>query len=361
MWDNVIGQHIRRCNKNLLVMNLVVLAIVLVSVGAAQRYFYNCFAGPFPMSHDDLARVTDPDSQRRYFVSIDQLAPVDTGLEDVERTRNKYTREVTSEKVTAHYYAAPLGNKYLLIKSPSSAAAAAYTGALSPLKDDVRSWFQTQKLDAKNLKFDEVFLPFLVDATSFRTGTYVGLAFAIPFGLLAVYNIAKAVKRRGNMEASPIVKKMAKRFVEPPAVIAQMIDQDIKTTGNASPVKGVILSSSWLLRKGAFRLDVLHVNDIVWIYQKVTKHYTNAIPTGKTFTVVIRDKWGGLIEVAPGRGRARTRSAKTVDFLQLLASRLPWVITGFSADLKRQYDKNRAQFVAAVDQRRGGLSTPTHA
>jgi hypothetical protein len=197
MWENVIRQQIRSSNRNLFVTNLAILAIVLVSLWGAERYVYNCFAGPFPMSHDDLLRVTDPKSQRRYFVSIDKLAPVDIGLQAIERTRNRYTDEVTSEKITGYFFA-PLGNKFLLIKSPSSAAASTYSGVLAPVKGGVRSWLQTEMLDAKNMKFEQVFLPFVLDATFFRTGAYAGLAFAIPLALLAAYNVLKAIKRRGN-------------------------------------------------------------------------------------------------------------------------------------------------------------------
>ena len=350
MWENLIGQHIRRANRNLLITNLILLAVVAVSLMAAHRYLYNVFAGPFPIANSDLMHVASANDLSHYYVSIKDVAPKDTGLQAVERTRNRYSREVTSEKITATYYFADLGGKFVLIKSPESSPVSSYTGALQEVPSELRSRIQSGILDPSNLKFEDTFVPLMVDATDFKTGAWVGLAIGIPLLLLAVYNILKTVKRSGNLDSSPIAKYLSKRYNQPAAVVAQAIDQDFKNSNSVTPLGRVQVSTNWLLRLSAFRVDVVALNEIVWVYQKVVKHSYNFIPTGKTYAIVIRDRFGGLISVDAGRGKGKDRVA---GFFQLITSRVPWVIAGFSLDLKKLYDKNRAQFVAMVDQRRG--------
>jgi hypothetical protein len=203
MWDNLIAQNIRTANRNLLVTNLIVLALAAVVAIGARRYLYNVFEGPFPASHDELLRITNANNQSRYYVSVTDVTAKDIDLQVVERTRNRYTDEVTSEKIAATYYAADLGSKLLLIRSPERAPGSSYTGAIAAIPSGVRSWLQAKRLDALNRKFDDTFLPFMIDATPFKTGAYVSLAFGIPLAALAAYNVLKAVKRRGQLRRAP--------------------------------------------------------------------------------------------------------------------------------------------------------------
>jgi hypothetical protein len=48
MWDNVIGRHIRRANRSLLLTNLALLAVLAVVTLANGRYLVNFLLGPFP-------------------------------------------------------------------------------------------------------------------------------------------------------------------------------------------------------------------------------------------------------------------------------------------------------------------------
>ena len=351
MWDNLIGQHIRRANRNLLVSNLILFSVLAIALIVTHRYFYNVFAGPLPVTHQDLLGIKNAGDQARYYVSVNDLAPKDTGFYEVERTKSRYTGEVRSERITAHYFYANVGGKLLLIQSPDGEPVSNYTGALVAVPDNVRTRIQTKSLDEVNRKFEDVFVPFMLDATSFKVGAYIGLGIGIPLALLALFNVLKAIKRGGNFDAHPIAKRLSKRYGQPAAVIAQAIDQDFKNSNILTPLKSVQISNWWLVRTAGFRTDIIALTDIVWIYQKVTKTYYSFIPTGQIYSGVIRDRFGGTIQLAEGRGNKQT-AARMTGFLQVITSRVPWVIVGFSREWKQMYDKNRAQFIALVDQRR---------
>jgi hypothetical protein len=348
MWDNVIGRHIRRCNRNLLLVNTAILLALFVWAFSSERYLYNCLKGPFHVTHQGLRSIANANSLRQYFVSVDDLKPLETGLRYTETTKDKYTQQVKSQKVTATYFAAPLEDGILLIKSPAPNAASSYEGALISVPDEVRAYFQRELLDPKGRQFSEVFLPYLLDAKSFRTEAYWVLLFAFPLFGLAALNVRKAITRMSDVDATPISRSLG-RFDQPPSNVAQMIDQDLKTHGDLSPIKSLCLTSSWLMRKSFFGLDVMHWSEVVWVYQKVTSHSYNFIPTGNTYAVIIIDKYGRSIEIDAGRWKAKEATSK---LLQVLVSQMPWIAVGYIKELKQLFEQNRGDFVAAVQERR---------
>jgi len=301
MWNNVIGRQIRRCNRNLLVVNVCIIIIGIIWAYNARRYLYNCFLGPFPVTQAELVRPIDSTGMR-YFVSLDGLKPIETGLQDIETTVDKYTNAVKSKKVKATYFIAPVEDKLFLIKSPQEILSSSYQGALIPVTSDVRSWFQKELLDDKNRRFDDVFIPYLVDSSSFRSDAYIAFAIGVPVMLLAAYNSRKALARIRNMENSPIYRSL-KRYDVPPETVAQMVDNEFKQEG-VTVVKSLMLSSSWLLHKTLFNLTIVHLNEIVWVYAKVTSHSYNFIPTGKSYGFSVADQAGRMIELDLGRGKS---------------------------------------------------------
>ena len=72
MWDNFIGRQIRRANRNLLIVNVIILLIVGGVVAGNWKYLTNWFRGPAPMrlhtaillcaavAVPALAQITDP-------------------------------------------------------------------------------------------------------------------------------------------------------------------------------------------------------------------------------------------------------------------------------------------------------------
>lgn len=54
MSGTIIERQIRRCNRNLFLVNVGVIALVLLWVILGQRYLYNCAAGPFPIAAADF-------------------------------------------------------------------------------------------------------------------------------------------------------------------------------------------------------------------------------------------------------------------------------------------------------------------
>jgi len=345
MWNNYIGGEIRRSNRNLLIVNAVLVLIVVGIFVLSGRYLYNALAGPFPMTVDGLADIKDPQTASKYFVSLHGVQAREAGLQIMDQRVNKYSRKVTSESLSAVYFAFPVRTKLLLLKSPSTKAGQDYDGALVAVPKDVRDWYNG-KLRPRNLEFNDVFMPYMIDATSFRTEAYWLLAICGPLLLLGLYNLFKGVTRASNYASSPIAKQLA--LIGPPEQVAAAIQNEILQYGNRSPLKGTMLTASWLMRSSFYGLKVSHLNDILWLYQKVTKHTTNGVPTGTTFSVTIGDRNGSRFECGG-------KQPEVVKFIETVYAGVPWVVTGYSPDLNTKFTKQRAEFAAMVQQRRDQL------
>ena len=89
MWDNFIGKQIRRCNRNLLIANLVLLGLVIHTRPSIARYLANFLLGqrksPVTSSLICTTRPSDPDSLYGCMETI----RFDTGIQSIEQTIDK--------------------------------------------------------------------------------------------------------------------------------------------------------------------------------------------------------------------------------------------------------------------------------
>ncbi len=344
MWDNYIGTHIRRANRNLLLVNAGLLLLLALCAGVSERYWQNFFRGPRPISVSSLIAVQDPDKLAQYYVTVNGEKCFDTDVTEVEQSKDKYSGTVRSEHTTAHYLLLKVGDKALLVKANDAALNTEFKGALVPIPLETRG-HTIDKLAAENPKLADRFLPMMLDATDFKTEGYIGLAVGTPLFALALWNVLKALRRGSESDAHPILKTLG-AYGDPRDVSAQ-IDNDMRM--GAQSYGAAALSQNWLTQRKTFGLDVQRVEDIAWAYKKVTQHRTNFIPTGKTFAAVICDRNGGVKEVSG--------SAKNIDaLLNGLGARLPWIAMGFDKELQTWWAKDRAGLIAAVDQRRQDMT-----
>ena len=70
MWDNTVGKRIKGYTRKLFILNAVTLGLLLWWAHAAERYLYNCWQGPMAMSRQSLEKIANPDSLRRYYISV---------------------------------------------------------------------------------------------------------------------------------------------------------------------------------------------------------------------------------------------------------------------------------------------------
>jgi hypothetical protein len=336
-----LARQMDRTNRNLILISLAMVLAVGAYVAVQWRYFYNFFKGPFEIDVNSLGQITNPETQLRYYVTIKGEDSVDTGLQDVERTESQ-TGVVQSETIKAEYAVLVLGKRLLIVKRNPKDDAKEYQGAITELPTDVHSHVVTPLL-AEYPNADQVFLPLMLDATDFRSEGYISLVICFPVLLLAAWNFRKVIRRQNDPLLHPILKEES-RYGQI-ADIAQRIDDELR--GDTRKLCGAVVTTSWVLVKHMFSLDVFHIPDVIWAYKKVTKHSVNFIPTGKIFATIMFDRYGKSLEMDEGRSASNT-------FLMVLQEKMPWVVFGYSDELKKIAQEDWGGFVAVVDARRAG-------
>src|SRR6266478_2950072 len=202
--DSIIEPQLRRTNRNLLITNLVILVLLLLMTWAFSRYYYNFSYGPFACSRGDLLSITNPESRKEYFVIIQGDSVFDSGFSHVQRTYDKYTNHLKSEWTTGYYELLLINQKLLIVYTEHPSISINYTGSLDTIPHDLRKEF----IDKSESAVKETVLPYMLDATPFRTGGYWGLSLIMLVFLISIWNLQNLFRRFVNPSLHPINKSL---------------------------------------------------------------------------------------------------------------------------------------------------------
>jgi hypothetical protein len=138
-------------------------------------------------------------------------------------------------------------------------------------------------------------LPHMLDTGNFRTPGFIGLGVGLVVFLLCAWGISRVMARSSDPSRHPIIRKLA-RYGDA-HTIATQIDYEVNHE-KSQTVDGLRFTRSWFVRASSSSLDVMRLDDIVWVYKKVIQHRTNFIPTGKTYAALIWDRHGKHMEIS---------------------------------------------------------------
>ena len=336
MW---VENEARRANRNLLVANGLIAAVMVLIIGANYRYCANFLLGCQPVSNSELAGITSPEQRWRNFVTVTGTKSLNTGYQDI--VKHMRNGQLVSTEVKDEYIFLRAGDKILLVKAPPGAEQLQYSGQLEPTGATVHADL-VQPLMGQRPETGAMILPFTLNATDYRNNGYAILFLVVPLLALAAWNCIKAMRRSSEMQLSPTWKNLAQYGNA--YQLSQQIDAELQPN-MVHKYGNLQVTPQWLVRRKMFSTWVSPVEDLAWVYKKVTKHSVNFIPTGKTYSVIL-----------VGRHRQRTEEQmkeKAVnELLGELAGRVPWALFGFDQNLDKAWRKDPADVIRTVDQRR---------
>jgi hypothetical protein len=173
------------------------------------------------------------------------------------------------------------------------------------------------------------------------SGDFWPLLFLFLFFLLALWNCIKAVRRYGEIQTTPVWKHLS--IYGSAEQISSVIEQELLHAQKAK-YGDLQLTGSWMVQKNLFSTWASPVEDLAWVYKKVTKHSVNFIPTGKSYSIIILGRHRQRIEVSMPEKR-------TNELLAELATRVPWAIYGYQKELDAAWTKDPASVIALVNSR----------
>lgn len=335
MDTNIIGDVIKRYDRRLLLVAFG-LVILFIAIGAISFNAYrNALQGPIEADPKAIRGLETLDGLADYHISITGENAYDSGVELV-------TTEDGRETDRRGYALLDLGrNRLLLVETSSfSRPRETYEGVLVPFPSEVqREIVDSLYSDDPSLRED--MLPFMLDNR--EMGDVIAGMFFNGLGLLgAVGLVGYTLWRMQDSKRHPIMKAL-KRFGEPETVVREI---EGEMAMSSQPVtKHVKVTRHWLMYHQGGILRIVKLDDLVWMYQKVTQRRVNGVPAGKTYEAILYDKHGKLTTV---QGKQQDIEAT----LSAVYQRAPWVITGYSAELDKAWRKDRASMISAVDARR---------
>lgn len=337
---NWVEAENKRANRNLLLVNGVLLLCLLGALYANWQYYANFVMGCRPISAAELNALKSPTQPFRNFVTVQGSKSVASGYQDIVQHIEKSSGRVVSTDIKDEYMLLKVSGRIVLVKAPDNSPALKFSGQLVPTTEAVQRDLLTS-LSQSAPDIAAMVLPFTLDATDYRTQGYWALGIGIPLFLAGCWNCSKALRRGAEPQLAPIWKQLS--VYGNAEQLSSQIGSELLAP--VSSYKGLRLTQSWLVSQRFFSTWMSPLNDIVWAYKKVTRHSVNFIPTGKSYSAVIVGGHRQRIE--------QNMSQKKVDsFLAELASRVPWAVYGFNADLDHVWKKDPGGFVAAVDSRR---------
>jgi hypothetical protein len=339
MWDDFISRQIRRTNRNLLVLGVAILAITGAVVGAGWRDVYNFAFGPFPIQNSELTLIGNPDLPKRYFLKVQGEELFSTGMREVDAGNH--------DNVHAEIVALAVGNRLLLVKAPAGKHELLYTGTLEAVPAEVQNgvFSQAQKAPAA---MKAAVLPFMLDATGFRTGeNWLVAAGGILIGGIGLFLAYLGVRRTMQPDRHPLLTQLAKYGSLQD--VRMRIDSEMRSEGGGEKFGAMQITTNWLIHAAAYKTNVMATKDVVWAYPKVTKHYHSGIPTGKTYSAILRDSQGQTVEVSG-------KKDSVPKLLESVQRRMPWVLMGYDKQLEALWLKEKPRFLQLIEQRRAKLS-----
>jgi hypothetical protein len=341
MWQGFIGKEIQRINRNLLVVNLGLVGIPIAIGMFGLSYWGNFISGPKLVSNQDL--LTAPSNYIGRYLTVVGTGNIETGMQEISQRKSKYTGEVKSETVSARLITLklsgdrPNSDRGIFVKLKNDAPAAnSVTGTIQPMPNPIEQEIQS-------LPDRDSILPVVIDTVrNFYLPGYLGLAAGLVSGIIGAVNLTKWKQRQENINLHPIVKKLSKYGMS--EMITQEIDREFASQ-NVIVHQQTKLSNNWLIKTEIFSVEIKKVVDIVWIYFQVTKHRTNGIPTGKTFSTICYDRHGEKVEI-PGS------EAEVMGLVEQIHTRVPWAIVGYTDNIKLAWEKDRTNLITHVDKAR---------
>jgi hypothetical protein len=342
MWDDFISGQIRRTSRNLFLMGGAILLILGLLLAAGWRDTYNFVFGPFPIQSSELISISNTDSSKHYFLKVQGEKSFATGMREVDASDH--------DKIRAEIVALVVEKRLLLVKTPTDNHQLQFTGTLTAIPPEVANG-AVRRWNEKHPDLKGAYLPFMLDATGFRKGdNLVVAAVGAGLGVLGLVLIGIPVRRKMQPESHPLLMQLAKYGGLQD--VRMRMDSEMRSEGGGEKFGAMQVTTNWLIHAAAYKTNVMATRDVVWAYPKVTKHYHSGIPTGKTYSAIIRDSKGQSVEISG-------KKDSVPKMMESLQRRMPWVMIGFSKELEALWLREKPKFFQLVEQRRASLAGAT--
>lgn len=210
------------------------------------------------------------------------------------------------------------------------------SGRIKKMDDQIYRYFKEYMMDGglTEEQFEQYTLPYYIKVYSNEQMENVCTVAAFLFG--AVLLIIAAVRLIKAMSGSYL-----KKLKEDIASINVSETSAESDWNSASEIcKSVKVGRLFTYYMEGSKPRAIPNTKILWSYLNTTTHRTNGIKTGTTYSIMVWvDGWKNASNIG------MPNEATAQEMLKRFAAQFPWVVLGYSDELRRMYHNNRAQFM----------------
>ena len=214
------------------------------------------------------------------------------------------------------------------------------TGTIQPLKGESLRFYNEfiRALDMTDEDASSLFLPYVLKVGNIGdadTGTAVimGLFFAALF-IGGIWILISGLRGSNLKEIEKYCATKGNKEYE-----MQKIEQFYQT---GESVQGIRAGSEYLMAVSATSIFFAPADKLLWVYTHVVQHRTNFIPTGKTYSVMVKLSDGKQLDI-PMKNQSACDEA-----MNYLSANYPYLYIGYDDQWNRMYNKNRDEMSRLV-------------
>lgn len=155
----------------------------------------------------------------------------------------------------------------------------------------------------------------------------------ISSAFLVVANFIYYFKLNNDFTLHPLYMELSK--YGSPLQLKDEIHNEFKT-GQEKINGAVVLTNNWLFVQSFFSTKIINLDDLIWIYSKVTTHKRNFIETHKTHEIILNNRHGQSDSIS-----MNSLEVEKV-FFEIL-KRLPWLVAGYKDDLRNAWSQSNKE------------------
>lgn len=213
------------------------------------------------------------------------------------------------------------------------------TGKIEKLSTEDYGYFEEYFVDQQDFtqeEFEAMTSPYYINihvSTASQNVVYLVLFFA---GIVLIaYSIFRIVKA----SSGGYIKSFQKSYQDA-GFSDTAIESDMNSAVNYLKKNSIKLGRLCIYDLQGTVPKAVPVSKILWAYQNTTTHRTNGIKTGVTYSINIYSEEHSKVQIISVPDEATAQ-----DILHNMDSMYPWVVVGYTEDLKRMFFKDRAQFM----------------
>lgn len=217
-------------------------------------------------------------------------------------------------------------------------------GTIQPLKGDSLRYFN-EFVDALGWteEEEEIFVPYVLKVDNIgELDDFTALFLALIFLVLFFVGLGVLISGMRGSNLKALEKYCASKGNKEYEM--QKIEQFYQM---GTPVQGIRAGSDYFMAVSGTQINFAPADKLLWAYTHVVQHRTNFIPTGKTFSIIVKLSDGSQLSL-PMDNQAACDQA-----LNYIATNYPYLYIGYDDQFNRMFNKNRDEMIRLVRGRMG--------